>query len=127
MNRVAKVFVLGMLVNSGAAIAHPNHDTDPAEAKVAPAPKVKHTIETSSQDGKTRISISRGTTKVGTANAVGVLVVDGKSPRTEYVLQPAGDNTMITRDAPKLAPGTRVTVAVSVPGQPNIQEEVTLR
>lgn len=131
MNRVAIAIISVTLAAALPAFAHPNHD-DPMDprTRMQPAPvkpSAKYAVEAVTKDGATRVSISRDGARVPTANAMGVLVIEGKSPRVEYVLQPAADGSLVTREKPNLAPGTRATVAVSLADRTSIQESVTLR
>ena len=132
MQRIATAVLAATLSTALPAFAHPNHD-DPTDARAprtppaAAKPADKYTVEAATKDGATRISISRDGARVPTANAMGVLVIEGRTPRVEYVLQPAADGSLVTREKPNLAPGTRATVAVSLADRTSIQESVTLR
>jgi hypothetical protein len=131
MQRIATAVFAATLSIALPAFAHPNHDdpmdprtrTQPMPAK----PSAKYAVEAVTKDGATRVSISRDGARVPTANAMGVLVIEGRSPRVEYVLQPAADGTLVTREKPNLTPGTRATVAVSLADRTSIQESVTVR
>src|SRR5215218_7947576 len=130
MNRFPTTLLAAALLVAIPAFAHPNHDQDdPMDPRKLPAPvqAAKPVVEAVTKDGATRVTIMRDGARVPTANAMGVLVLEGKSPRTEYILEPAGDGTLVTRDKPNLAPGTRVIVAVSLQDRTSIQESVTLR
>ena len=129
MQRLSLILIAAVFLGAGIVQAHPNHDDmplGPGKALATPA-KTRHAVEGVIKDGTARVSISRDGSKVSTANAFGVLIVDAKPSRAEYILQPAGDNAMVTREKVKLTPGTRATVAVSLGDRAKVEEEITLR
>lgn len=130
MNRFHTTVLVATMMAALPAFAHPNHDQeDPMDPRKPPqaAPVTRNVVEAVTRDGVTRVSITRNGARVPTTDAMGVLVIEGKSPRIEYILQPAADGTLVTREKPNLSPGTRVTVAVSLKDRTTVQESVTLR
>lgn len=70
-------------------------------------------FELVNKDGKATIYIEDHGKPVSTAGAIGKLTVLNGTQKTEVVLEPAGDNTLVSKAETKLVKGTKAIAAVT--------------
>lgn len=70
-------------------------------------------FELVNKDGKATLYVEDHGKPVSTAGAAGKLTVLNGAEKTEVVLEPAGENTLVTKGEAKLVKGTKAIAAVT--------------
>ncbi|HCY63671.1 MAG TPA: hypothetical protein DHV59_12760 [Oxalobacteraceae bacterium] len=71
-------------------------------------------FELVNKDGKATLYVEDHGKPVSTAGATGKLTVLNGAEKTEVALEPAGENTLVTKDEAKLVKGTKAIAAVTL-------------
>lgn len=89
---------------SPVAMAHPGHH----------GPEEELTLKLVNKKNSAVIVVTSGDEKISTADAGGMLVVDKAGARQEVELVSGGKNTMKTKTAFKLAPGSKAKATITL-------------
>lgn len=98
------------IVVSGNVLAHGDK---PKHGGIVSSTKDDLSFELVHKDGKATIYVEDHGKPVTTAGATGKLTVLNGAEKTEVPLEPAGDNTMVTKGDAKLAKGAKAIAALT--------------
>lgn len=120
MKKVMLTLAALLLVSAASgAWAHTDHDHDEAPAQ----------IKLELKGGKTGATVyakSAGK-NYATAGATGVLTIISGGTKTDVVLQPGADNTMVGKTAAPLAAGTRAQASITFANKNTVKAELVAK
>jgi hypothetical protein len=107
---MALVAMAATVALSGNALAH---GEAPKHGGIVSSTKDDLNFELVSKDGKAMLYVEDHGKAVATAGATGKLTVLNGAEKTEVALEPAGDNTMVTKGDAKLGKGAKAIAALT--------------
>lgn len=112
-----KIIALG-LIAAGMAFSAPAfaHGAKPKHGGTVQS-AADLSFELVAKDGKAVIYIDDHDVAKSTAGATGSLTVLSGGKKSEVALEPAGDNTLASKTAVQLTPGTKAVASITLPGK----------